>query len=74
MKIILTGATGLIGGEVLVQALAHPAITSLVCITRKPLPESIASNPKLKIILRSDFTTYPPEILAELRGSQACIW
>ena len=74
MKVILTGATGLIGGEVLTQALAHPAITSLICITRKPLPEHTSSNPKLKVILQSDFTTYSPELLAELQGSQACIW
>jgi len=74
MKVILTGATGFIGGEILQQALAHPSITSLVCITRKALPDSVSSNPKLQVIILSDFTSYPPEVLAKLKGAQACIW
>ncbi|KAG9245722.1 hypothetical protein BJ878DRAFT_478966 [Calycina marina] len=74
MKVILTGATGYIGSELLEQAVAHPGISSLICITRRALPEAVAWNPKLKVILHSDFSTYPPELLAELQGSQACIW
>jgi uncharacterized protein YbjT (DUF2867 family) len=37
MKILLLGATGLVGKNVLAQALAHPAITSVVAPTRHPL-------------------------------------
>ncbi|MGB9415043.1 MAG: NAD-dependent dehydratase [Acidobacteriaceae bacterium] len=43
MKILLLGATGLVGKNVLAQALAHPAITGLVAPTRQPL----APHPKL---------------------------
>jgi len=74
MKVILSGATGFIGREVLNQALAHPAITSLVCITRKALPETARSNPKLKAIILTDFLSYTPEILSQLEGAESCIW
>ncbi len=43
MKILLLGATGLVGKNVLAQALAHPAITGVVAPTRRPL----APHPKL---------------------------
>lgn len=74
MKVILSGATGFIGGEVLNQALAHPTITSLVCLTRRALPERASSNPKLKVIVLTDFLTYTPEILSQLEGAESCIW
>ncbi|KAH8596597.1 hypothetical protein B0O99DRAFT_619422 [Bisporella sp. PMI_857] len=74
MKVILTGATGFIGHEVLLQALEHKDITTLVCLTRKPLPETVTSNPKLKAIIHEDFSTYPDEVLGQLHGAQACIW
>lgn len=74
MKVILSGPTGFIGGEVLNQALIHPSITSLVCLTRRALPESIVANPKVETIIISDFTSYSPEVLAQLRDCEACIW
>jgi uncharacterized protein YbjT (DUF2867 family) len=43
MKILLLGASGLVGKNVLAQALAHPAITNVVAPTRLPL----APHPKL---------------------------
>jgi hypothetical protein len=74
MKVILSGATGFIGGEVLNQALAHSAITSLVCLTRRGLPEGATGNPKLKVITLTDFLSYPLEILSQLEGAESCIW
>lgn len=43
MKILLLGATGLVGKNVLAQALAHSAITHVIAPTRQPL----AAHPKL---------------------------
>jgi uncharacterized protein YbjT (DUF2867 family) len=43
MKVLLLGGSGLVGKNVLEQALAQPAITSVVAPTRRPL----ASHPKL---------------------------
>ena len=43
MKILLLGASGLVGKNVLAQTLAHPAVASVVAPTRQPL----APHPKL---------------------------
>ena len=40
MKVLILGATGLVGQSTLVQAVAHPAITQVIAPTRKPLPSS----------------------------------
>lgn len=46
MKMLLLGASGLVGRNVLAQALANPAITSVVAPTRHPLsPHSKLGNP-----------------------------
>jgi len=39
MKLLLLGATGLVGRNVLAQALAHPSITQVIAPTRKTLSE-----------------------------------
>jgi len=76
MKLILTGTTGFIGREVLSQALAHPSITSIVALTRHPLPATFASssNPKLQNVLIDDFLNYTPSVLEQLSGADGCIW
>ena len=43
MKLLLVGATGLVGGQVLAQALAEPRVTAVVAPTRRALP----ARPKL---------------------------
>ncbi|CAG8903278.1 unnamed protein product [Penicillium egyptiacum] len=70
MKVILTGSTGFIGREVLSQCLAHPAITSIVALSRRDLP----AHEKLKVALIEDFKTYPDSIRNEIRDAEACIW
>ena len=46
MKLLLLGATGLVGRNVLAQALANPAITGVVAPTRQPLePHPRLRNP-----------------------------
>jgi uncharacterized protein YbjT (DUF2867 family) len=74
MKIILTGTTGFVGTEVLAQALASPHITSLIVLSRKPLPESITANEKVTVKILDDFLTYPDSLLNELEGAEGCIW
>ncbi|KAL3446014.1 hypothetical protein BJX65DRAFT_309484 [Aspergillus insuetus] len=74
MKIILTGTTGFVGTEVLAQALANPSITSLMVLSRKPLPESITENKKVTVKILDDFLTYPDSLLNELEGAEGCIW
>ena len=46
MNILLLGATGLVGRNVLAQALANPAVTRVIAPTRRPLqPHSKLTNP-----------------------------
>ena len=54
MKIILTGATGMVGNGALINLLKREDITEIVSISRKP---GGISNPKLKEVIHKDFTT-----------------
>lgn len=72
MKVILTGTTGFIGAEVLQQCIRNPAITSIIALSRRPLNE--ISDPKLKVVVVSDFTSYDEDVMRELQGAEACIW
>ncbi len=56
MKILLAGATGLVGRVVLAQALAEPRVAQLVAPTRRPL----APHPKLENPL-VDFAALPAD-------------
>lgn len=71
MKIILTGATGRIGGAALQSALSNPAITSVVVLSRRDIDNQHA---KLQTIIKKDYTQYSAGELAQLEGAEACIW
>ncbi|PMD48414.1 hypothetical protein L207DRAFT_627146 [Hyaloscypha variabilis F] len=74
MKFILTGCTGFIGSEVLSQCLRNPTITSVVALSRRKLPDSVANDPKLKLVIMKDFNLYSESALKEISGADACIW
>lgn len=74
MNFILTGCTGFIGGEVLLQCLRNPAITSVIALSRRQLPEAVAKDPKLNVVILKDFNSYPDSVLEQLQGADACIW
>ncbi|KAI1398863.1 hypothetical protein F4819DRAFT_489123 [Hypoxylon fuscum] len=48
MKILIVGASGMIGGEALIQCLAHPRITNVVAFVRRDLPADVSGHPKLE--------------------------
>lgn len=68
MKLILTGATGFAGGEVLRQALADPEIELITVLTRG---STGLASAKLKEIILDDFLDYSR---VDLAGYDACIW
>lgn len=70
MKLILTGATGFVGGEVLSQALKDPDIERVTVFTRRALP---LQHPKLHQIELADFTDWSGVAADDLRAD-ACIW
>ena len=71
MKLIMTGVSGFVGLEAITHALTHPSVTSIVALTRKPLP---ITSPKLQTIIHEDFSSYPPSLMSQLEGASACIW
>lgn len=73
MKVVLSGSTGYIGGEVLTQCLNHPSITSVLVLTRRD-PGDLAENPKAKVIIVKDFTSYDELTINELKTADAAIW
>lgn len=56
MKLLLAGATGLVGGHVLAQALADPRIDAVIAPTRRALP----AHPKL-LAPAVDFEALPDD-------------
>ncbi|KAL9131949.1 MAG: hypothetical protein Q9217_000229 [Psora testacea] len=74
MKVIVTGATGLVGNAVVRSCIAHPNVTSIVIISRRPVSESIAQNAKVKVILHDNFRVYPIELLGAVDDAIACLW
>lgn len=70
MKLILVGSTGFVGHEVLSQCLQHPAITSIVALSRRDLP----AHEKLQVTIIEDFLNYPDSIRERIKDADACIW
>lgn len=68
MRLIVTGATGFAGGEVLRQALLDPSITGVTSLARRP---SGVTHPKLTEIILPDFLDYSA---MDFSGHDACIW
>jgi len=75
MKVILTGATGFIGGEILAQCLDNTSISSLILLSRRPIDNlDLSSHPKAKVIIMEDFKSYPESAAREISDADACIW
>ncbi len=62
LKVIITGATGMVGEGVMLQCLEHPAIEQVLIVNRKPYG---SSHPKLKECIVSDFMKLD-EVTAQL--------
>jgi uncharacterized protein YbjT (DUF2867 family) len=70
MKIIITGATGMVGSEVVRQAIADDAFEQVTLLVRRPLT---ISSPKLKTVLHTDFLDYSA-VADTFRNNDACLW
>lgn len=69
-KVIITGATGMVGEGVLLTCLDHPQISAVLSVSRKPLG---MSHPKLKEYLVPDFLKLS-ENDEHLKGYDACFF
>ncbi|MEO8150587.1 MAG: NAD-dependent epimerase/dehydratase family protein [Bacteroidia bacterium] len=69
-KVILTGATGMVGEGVLIECLAHPQISEVLSVSRK---SNGMSNPKLKEYIVPDFLNLKDDD-KNLQGYDACFF
>lgn len=73
-KVIVAGATGFVGSNVVKQCIKDKTIKEVIVLTRKPIAESLSTNPKVNVIIHENFASLPDKVLQELLGSQGCIW
>ena len=70
MRVVLFGATGMVGAGVLMECLIDARVKSVLSISRTPTG---LKHPKLRELVRSDFTQFA-DIKAELSGLNACFF
>lgn len=74
MKVIVTGATGVLGKEIVRQCLEDSRITKVVILTRRAVSMDIESHPKTEVMMHQDFSRYSEDMLRRLEGASACLW
>ena len=70
MKVILFGATGMVGAGVLIECLEDPRVQSILVIGRQSVG---ITNPKLRELIRTDFFDYS-DLRRDLAGHDACFF
>ncbi|WP_448699797.1 NAD-dependent epimerase/dehydratase family protein [Mucilaginibacter sp. AW1-3] len=70
LRVIVTGATGMVGEGVLQQCLQHAQVEAVLVINRKPCG---VTHPKLKEIIHADFFDISP-VANQLSGYNACFF
>ena len=70
MRVALYGATGMVGAGVLIECLADPRITSVLCVGRKP---SGVTHAKVRDVVRQDLFDYS-DIGDAFAGTDACFY
>jgi len=68
MKVIVTGATGMVGKGVLLECLDHEEITEVLSVSRR---NTGISHPKLKELIHKDFSEFS-SVADQLSGYDAC--
>lgn len=70
MKVIVTGTTGMIGEGILLECLAHPQVTHVLSVSRRPTG---ISHSKLSEYIVADFLSLPQND-PKLIGYDACFY
>ncbi|MEU4163716.1 epimerase [Actinoplanes sp. NPDC026670] len=70
MRVIVFGATGMVGQGVLRECLLAPDVTEVLVVTRNPTG---VEHPKLREVMLDDFADLSP-IAGELTGYDACFY
>ena len=67
-KVIVTGASGMVGKGVLLECLDHPEISDVLSIGRSKLD---LNHPKLHQLVHADFSDFE-NVVSQLQGYDAC--
>ena len=70
VKVIITGATGMVGEGVLLECLAHPDVEAVLLVGRKAFGRT---HPKLKELMVADFTELDG-VRDQLSGYDGCFY
>jgi uncharacterized protein YbjT (DUF2867 family) len=70
LKVIITGATGMVGEGVLQESISNPNVEKILLINRKP---SGYTHPKVEEILHSDFSNISA-LTSQVGGYDACFF
>lgn len=70
MKVVITGATGMVGEGVLLECLDNPEVDAVVTVARRPCGHQ---HPKLRELIVPDFRDLS-KVEQELRGLDACFY
>lgn len=70
LRVIVTGATGMVGEGVLKECLNHPDVEKVLAVNRRPCK---VTHPKLSEIIHHDFLDLSP-ITDQLKGYNACFF
>ena len=78
MKLIITGASGFVGTELVRQSLRRSDISTVIALARKPVSALDELGPdvnpsKLRSVVIDDYGTYPEDVRTELAQADACI-
>ncbi|WP_321370323.1 NAD-dependent epimerase/dehydratase family protein [uncultured Draconibacterium sp.] len=68
MKVIVTGATGMVGKGVLLECLDHKSVEKVLVIGRNPVD---VTHPKLEELIHNDFSDFST-VKEQLAGYDAC--
>lgn len=76
MKIVLAGANGFVGTEVLDQCIKHSYIRHIYCLVRKPLDTKYSTHAKVTQVQHDNFDDLPDHLFERFRGwgVGGCIW
>ena len=79
MKLVIAGASGFVGTELIRQSLKRPDISTVIALARKPVsaPDDLGPHvhpSKLRSVVIDDYGSYPEDVRTELAQADACIW
>ncbi|KAK8042883.1 nucleoside-diphosphate-sugar epimerase, partial [Apiospora phragmitis] len=65
----------LVGSGVLDAMIKMQEVTKISILSRRPVAMAEAANdPRINVVINSDFEKYDPAVLAQLKGAQGCVW